>query len=638
MGLMASEREPPTATDYVVTALSPLLVMLMVGSLVFFLVEVLYEGKYSGRLLYTLFFFVAGAVLVARIAIEVDATRAKLYGALLGGATYLALLAYVEYPGGGWLKSFGWLVNLGLMLLIWWSAHKLTWDCTHIDEKRKGAGRGLLSAAGIAGEQEPGDGRQESADKASGGRKPPDSAEANPERKRRGAKKPKHQSRLWEWIERYKKHRDERRSAPHTPGVWVIYFALAALPLFALGQSLIRPDDDARRQTTFVQMVVYVASALGLLVTTSLLGLRRYLRQRRAKIPAALSGGWLAFGGVLIVVFLVLGAFLPRPHSEVPWFGIPRAGKSQRDASQYAMRGDASGKGDGASGNKTKAGDGKASGKDGKPGGGSKGEKGGGGKGQGGKGGTDGKSDQSGGDKKGGGGGKGSESEAKKDQDGGSGGGDSDREDENASDNGDGRDNARDSSQSDSQLGATLEKIAGVLKWIVFAVVAVLVVVIVVLALLRYLAPFTQWAQRLLDAIRNWWANLWGRANPERQRGGELVAPLGPQRPPPFHEFSNPFTDGSAGGRDPAELVAYTFLALDSWAWDRDAGREESETPLEFVSRLIDAYPDLGETLARFAKLYARVSYSDSPPPEDTLEALEETWDGLIHGAGVVSV
>ena len=149
MAKMAADREPPTTTDYLVTALSPVLVMLMVGSLVFFLVEVLYAGKYSGRLLYTLFFFVMGAVLVARIAIETDPTRATLYGLLLGGVTYAALLAYVEYPGGGWLKSFGWLVNLGLMLLIWWSAHKLTWDCTHIDEKRKGADRGVLSAAGL---------------------------------------------------------------------------------------------------------------------------------------------------------------------------------------------------------------------------------------------------------------------------------------------------------------------------------------------------------------------------------------------------------------------------------------------------------------------------------------------------------
>ena len=35
------------------------------------------------------------------------------------------------------------------MALVWWAAHKLTWDCTHIDEKKIGAGRGLLSAAGL---------------------------------------------------------------------------------------------------------------------------------------------------------------------------------------------------------------------------------------------------------------------------------------------------------------------------------------------------------------------------------------------------------------------------------------------------------------------------------------------------------
>ena len=51
-------------------------------------------------------------------------------------------------------------------------------------------------------------------------------------------------------------------------------------------------------------------------------------------------------------------------------------------------------------------------------------------------------------------------------------------------------------SQSQSQLGGALEKIAGVVKWIVFAVIAIVVVVFVVLAVLHYLAPFTGWAQR----------------------------------------------------------------------------------------------------------------------------------------------
>ena len=333
---MAADREPPTATDYVVTALSPVLIMLMVGSLVFFLVEVLYAGKYSGRLLYTLFFFVVGAVLVARIAIQTDAGRASMYGLVLGVVTYLALLAYVEYPGGGWLKSFGWLVNLGLMLLIWWSAHKLTWDCTHIDEKQQG--RGPRAAL-----------RRRAWTPTRGAKTPSQQASASPKRgtatsrgdskkSKKTKKKAKHDSRLWDWIEQYKKHREAKRKGARTRRACGSSTSRSRrCRCSPSGSRSSRPDDEARRRATFLQMAVYVGSALGLLVTTSLLGLRRYLRQRKAKIPTALAGGWLGLGGVLIVVFLVLGAFLPRPHSEVPWFGIARAGKSDRDASKYAL-------------------------------------------------------------------------------------------------------------------------------------------------------------------------------------------------------------------------------------------------------------------------------------------------------------
>src|SRR4029453_8344484 len=115
---MAADREPPSLIDYVVTALSPALIMLMVGSLVFFLVEVLYAGKYSDRLLYTLFFFVIAGVLVARISIQAAAGSALVYGLVLAIVTYIALVSYVEFPSG-WLRSWGWLVNLGLMFVIW---------------------------------------------------------------------------------------------------------------------------------------------------------------------------------------------------------------------------------------------------------------------------------------------------------------------------------------------------------------------------------------------------------------------------------------------------------------------------------------------------------------------------------------
>ena len=52
------------------------------------------------------------------------------------------------------------------------------------------------------------------------------------------------------------------------------------------------------------------ASGLGLLLTTTLLGLRRYLRQRKLQMPGAMTGLWLGIGGALIAGFLPLGADL----------------------------------------------------------------------------------------------------------------------------------------------------------------------------------------------------------------------------------------------------------------------------------------------------------------------------------------
>jgi hypothetical protein len=613
---MAAEREPPSVADYVVTALSPVLVMLMVGSLVFFLVEVLYAGKYSDRLLYTLFFFVGATVLVARISIQSDAGRALAYGLVLAVVTYIAIASYVEYPPG-WLRSWGWLVNLGLMAVVWWSAHKLTWDCTHIDEKEASSGRGLLNAAF---EQGPGVGIQDS-----GAEEQKAEGKKGKKRKKK-AKKAEPDSRLWAWIERYKAHREAERKRGHTPGVWVLYFALAALPLFALGQSLIDPGDEAQRRATFIQMAVYIASALGLLVTTSLLGVRRYLRQRKARIPAAMTLSWLGLGGLTILVFLMLGAFLPRPHSEVPWFGIERAGKEKRQASQYARSGGSTGEGEGRGGDKTTAGDGGASGKGGKPGGGSKGDKGSGGSGQGGKGGSGKAGDQSGGTDKGGGKGQGDESEAKKDQDGDNrrGGDPSDR-DESKTDGG-----SRDGSPSATpQLGGALAKVAEGIKWLVFGLVALLVVFGLFYAILKYLAPFTDWARRWLEGLRAFWASLFGpKEKAGARRAAEEAKPEGPVRPPPFTDYSNPFADGTADGRDTAELIAYTFEALDAWAWDRDAGRDPSETALEFARRL-------GDEFAPLANLYARMAYSELPLPPGARDTLEAAWELMVHGAAV---
>src|SRR5262249_40776870 len=165
----------------------------------------------------------------------------------------------------------------------WWSTHRLTWDCTFIDDTIDATGKGVLEAAGLEGDQSPKRerGSEETLAHASG-------SEATVG-----------------WLERWRQYREEQRRKPHTPGVWVVSFSLAALPLFGLGQALLPVEAVDRRRYAFWMLGIYTASGLGLLLTTCYLGLRRYLRQRKLKMPVAMTSMWLTLGGGLIAAMLV---------------------------------------------------------------------------------------------------------------------------------------------------------------------------------------------------------------------------------------------------------------------------------------------------------------------------------------------
>ena len=99
----------------------------------------------------------------------------------------------------------------------------------------------------------------------------------------------------------------------------------------------------------------------------------------------------------------------------------------------------------------------------------------------------------------------------------------------------------------------------------VFAVLALAALFFVLRSGLRWMANFTNWAKRLLDALEAWWRSLFGRRT---ERVAQSVIIEQEYRPPPrpFSSFANPFLDGSAEQQSPAELVRYSFEALEAWA------------------------------------------------------------------------
>ncbi len=112
-----------------------------------------------------------------------------------------------------------------------------------------------------------------------------------------------------------------RHRSGKQPGRTVLYLALAALPLFGLGQLAIQDPSSTERATWY--LAIYLFASLSLLVTTSFLGLRRYLRQRGAEMPTNVTVGWLA-GGLLLVAGLLTVAFLtPLPGQTLASIELP---------------------------------------------------------------------------------------------------------------------------------------------------------------------------------------------------------------------------------------------------------------------------------------------------------------------------
>ena len=169
------------------------------------------------------------------------------------------------------------------MGVVWWATHKLTFDCTLLDEDQD-AGVGLLQESGL----EPVN---------------PDETVPTP----RDAKAPSDPDEMdasllpqRPWWKLWEVDSGEARR-PHAPGVTLVYFTLASLPIFGLGQWFVPAVDEDRRSGLFLYFLAYIASGMGLLLATSFLNLRRYLRQRKVKMPGAMTATWLSTGAILIV-------------------------------------------------------------------------------------------------------------------------------------------------------------------------------------------------------------------------------------------------------------------------------------------------------------------------------------------------
>ncbi len=275
-----------TAADYAAIAVAPVLIFLMISSLANFLILVLYRGGFQSRLSWTVMCFTMGIVAVARIAIERDRVYSYGYAAALGLATLLVMSQLVD--------SF--LFCIFILVVVGYLADLIVRDCTLIDDDVDASGEGLIDSGHLFLKKQ---------------LKEPISEQA-------------------------KSKTDCPRHKTSQPGRTVMYLALAALPLFGLGQFFLRNDTASWASAKYL-LAFYLFASLSLLVTTSFVGLRRYLRQRKVEMPSNVAVAWLSSGLVLIAGVLLLAYFAPMPGRALATFEFPEIFDSpgKTSASQY---------------------------------------------------------------------------------------------------------------------------------------------------------------------------------------------------------------------------------------------------------------------------------------------------------------
>jgi hypothetical protein len=541
---MTDASREKTFGDYLVIAICPLLIMALVGSAAFFLLEIGYHGQWYGRLQWTLFWFVLAAVLISRVSIEQGSTYANVYGFLLALVTAAQIYRLVGVTLIGW----------GILAFIWWCTSKLTWDCTLVDDDEDASGEGLLQVAGL---------EKHDADPA-------------PAEKTDEATAPA------PWWKRLFQKSGKKAGKPHAPGSWVIYFSLLALPAFGIGQMFFAENDIVRRDYGFKLLWVYVAAALGLLLATSFLGLRRYLRQRSLPMPASMAGLWMVLGTLLAGAIMAACLLLPRPgESGILSTLVNQAAQEvAQQASKYAVLTGTAAQGEGR---RIGSGDGESKEQS-----------------------TD-QGRAEGDDKK------------KKADVGGTG------KEKSPNSKGETKNQSPGQNPTPAPAPSRTEWIADLIKWLIYAAI------IGGIAYVLYRQRRDVW--EILKAmwaalLEIYWSIFSWKRRPQRVAAapGEVAQARTVRR---FASLTNPFNTGAAQQMSPEDLVTCTFDALQVWAAERGCERLPDETPLEFARKLAAEIPAIGLESRAVALLYTRIAYAEHHPDAGCLEGMAKLWEAL---------
>ena len=127
---------------------------------------------------------------------------------------------------------------------------------------------------------------------------------------------------------------------------------------------------------------------------------------------------------------------------------------------------------------------------------------------------------------------------------------------------------------------------------------------------------------RLLAELNELWERLFGL----KKADVPVIAAPPLALPRPFSAYADPFASGLAARASLAELLRYTFEALEAWGRERRTPRLVGQTPHEYVQQVGAAAPFLASDLSQLAEVYGQVAYAKGQPPSGALDLLRRLW------------
>jgi hypothetical protein len=131
---------------------------------------------------------------------------------------------------------------------------------------------------------------------------------------------------------------------------------------------------------------------------------------------------------------------------------------------------------------------------------------------------------------------------------------------------------------------------------------------------------------KLWREFLKWWNGLWGIRDDDTLPDVEQSQANRPTRRA-FASFANPFRRG--GKLELAEIIRYTFDAMEAWGAERGLERKGETTAEVYVRALGALLPKNKEDLAGFSNAYTRLAYAGNRPVSLDPAVIQRIWQSM---------